>query len=140
VNFSPGQGDIVPTHALSAIRNTSLTSSGGPTRSRALVAGSPAIDAENSNKCPPPNTDQRGSPRAERYPSLVRVRNCDIGSFEFTTVPAARCNAQAGTIVGLEGNNPELRGTESAGVVQSRGGADRVVAFGGNDVACGEYR
>jgi hypothetical protein len=67
-------------------------------------------------------TQTSGAHLALRSVSLPgKVRNCYIGSLEFTTVPAATCNAQAAAIVGLEGNNPELRGTEGAGVVQSRG-------------------
>ncbi|MBD2768944.1 T9SS type A sorting domain-containing protein [Hymenobacter sp. BT664] len=48
---------------------------GGPTRTMALQAGSPAIDAGNG--CPA--TDQRGTPR---------VGACDIGAFEYGAVLA----------------------------------------------------
>lgn len=47
-----------------------LANNGGPTQTRELLAGSPAIDA--GNNCPP--TDQRGA---------IRPSNgCDIGAFE----------------------------------------------------------
>ena len=50
-----------------------LANNGGPTQTRELLAGSPAIDAGNNAACPP--TDQRG---------VVRPSNgtCDIGAFE----------------------------------------------------------
>lgn len=50
-----------------------LQNNGGPTFTRALLPGSPAINA-GSPDCPPPATDQRGVTRAGR---------CDIGAFEF---------------------------------------------------------
>ncbi len=51
-----------------------LADNGGPTLTRALLAGSPAIDAGSSD-CPPPATDQRGVARPQG-PA------CDIGAFE----------------------------------------------------------
>ena len=51
-----------------------LADNGGPTQTRALLAGSPAIDA-GSNDCPPPATDQRGVARPQGA-------SCDIGAFE----------------------------------------------------------
>jgi hypothetical protein len=50
-----------------------LADNGGPTRTMALLSGSPAIDAGDDANCPP--TDQRGVSR----PFGVR---CDIGAFE----------------------------------------------------------
>jgi hypothetical protein len=88
VGFTPGATDITATSngnrptVLSAILNTTLANNGGPTRTHALVAGSPAVDAvTNVNTCPPPARDQRG---------VVRPRDgngdggvaCDTGSFE----------------------------------------------------------
>jgi hypothetical protein len=64
-----------------------LADNGRSTQTRALLAGSPAIDFRSSD-CPPPATDQRGIAR----PQGAR---CDIGAFE---APAAhvwgdlRCN------------------------------------------------
>ena len=49
-----------------------LTNNGGPTKTHALLAGSPAIDAVLGT-CPPPAADQRGLPRSGA---------CDIGAFE----------------------------------------------------------
>lgn len=50
-----------------------LVNNGGPTRTHALLAGSPAIDAASAADCPA--TDQRGVPRPQRA-------GCDIGSYE----------------------------------------------------------
>lgn len=47
---------------------------GGPTKTMALLIGSPAIDAVLSG-CPPPTTDQRGVSRPQGA-------HCDVGAFE----------------------------------------------------------
>jgi len=57
----------------------SLADNGGPTRTRALLAGSPAIDAGNSTICADPlidNLDQRGIARP--------ADACVLGAFERT--------------------------------------------------------
>jgi CSLREA domain-containing protein len=51
-----------------------LADNGGPTRTHALLAGSPAINA-GSGDCPPPDSDQRGVTRPQG-PA------CDIGAYE----------------------------------------------------------
>jgi hypothetical protein len=88
VNFTPGATDITSTSdgttpkALNAILNTNLANNGGPTRTHALVQGSPAIDAvTNVNTCPPPAKDQRGIARPQDGNGDGGVA-CDIGSFE----------------------------------------------------------
>jgi hypothetical protein len=74
VGFSPGPTDIVPYVGISGILMP-LADNGGPTKTHALVAGSPAIDASPADAdCAP--TDQRGVIRPQG-PS------CDIGSFEY---------------------------------------------------------
>jgi CSLREA domain-containing protein len=50
-----------------------LVNNGGPTDTRALAAGSPAIDAGTNDGCPP--ADQRGVARPQGP-------DCDIGAFE----------------------------------------------------------
>jgi CSLREA domain-containing protein len=50
-----------------------LALNGGPTRTHALAAGSPAIDAGDSARCP--STDQRGVARPQG-------NSCDIGAYE----------------------------------------------------------
>ena len=55
-----------------------LASNGGFTRTRALLAGSPAIGAGNPATCT--DADQRG---------FTRVATCDIGAYEFIPPPSA---------------------------------------------------
>lgn len=57
-----------------------LQNNGGPTFTRALLPGSPAIDAGNPSFSPPPEFDQRGS-------GFARIVNghIDVGSFELQT-------------------------------------------------------
>ena len=65
--------------ALTSILQTTLKNNGGPTKTHALVVGSPAIDAGHPAVCasaPVNNKDQRGESR----PAGVA---CDIGAFEF---------------------------------------------------------
>jgi CSLREA domain-containing protein len=52
-----------------------LADNGGPTQTRALLAGSQAIDAGTA--CPPPFADQRGTTRPQGSA-------CDIGAYEYT--------------------------------------------------------
>jgi hypothetical protein len=62
-----------------------LRTNGGPTRTIALLAASPAIDtiplADCTDQASPPNpviTDQRGFPRPD-----AAETNCDIGAYEY---------------------------------------------------------
>jgi CSLREA domain-containing protein len=71
--FGSGQG-VMSTDPLLA----GLANNGGPTDTRALRQGSPAIDAGDSQVCGITGTDQRRAPF---------VGNCDIGAFEFGGVP-----------------------------------------------------
>ncbi len=72
--FSPGATDIVPGAGIANILMP-LAYNGGPTKTHALVAGSPAIDASPADAdCAP--KDQRGVARPQGA-------SCDIGSFEF---------------------------------------------------------
>ena len=59
-----------------------LADNGGPVPTRALLPGSPAIDAMPTGICPPPATDERGVARPQGSA-------CDIGAFEFSaeTIP-----------------------------------------------------
>src|SRR5437016_5440311 len=67
-----GAGDLSNRDPLLGV----LASNGGATQTRALSAGSPAIDAGSNAACPA--TDQRGVARP--FPA---GGNCDIGAFEF---------------------------------------------------------
>src|SRR5205823_342800 len=67
-----------------------LADNGGPTKTRALGAGSPAIDHADP-ACPPPGPDQRGVARRQGP-------RCDIGAFELevrNAAPVARDGAAA---------------------------------------------
>jgi hypothetical protein len=80
-DFTPSGSDVnaasdggTPT-ALAAIFNTTLADNGGPTKTHALVAGSPAIDLDGT--CSTALTeDQRG------YTRPVNSK-CDAGAFEY---------------------------------------------------------
>jgi predicted outer membrane repeat protein len=63
-----------------------LRNNGGPTKTQALLPGSPAIDAGNPNGCTDGQgrllkTDQRGRPR----PDKEDTSGCDMGAFERQT-------------------------------------------------------
>ena len=70
-----GSGDMANTSAALG----AMAGNGGPTETRALASGSPAIDAGDNANCP--NTDQRGSMRPADG-SLKNTEICDIGAFE----------------------------------------------------------
>ena len=71
--FGAGQGVMSVDPLLGPVANN-----GGPTDTRALRQGSPAIDGGNAQFCGVTGTDQRRAPF---------VGNCDIGAFEFNGVP-----------------------------------------------------
>jgi hypothetical protein len=85
--FTPGSTDITATSngnnptGLSNILNSTLANNGGPTRTHALVAGSPAIDTVADGTCPPPNQDQRGVRRPQDGDN-DGAAICDTGAFE----------------------------------------------------------
>jgi hypothetical protein len=70
--FNPALGDLINTDP----QLGALASNGSPTQTRALLAGSPAINAVTAGNCPPPSVDQRGVTRPQGSA-------CDIGAFEF---------------------------------------------------------
>jgi hypothetical protein len=73
--------DISLSQPLSETLTAELANNNGPTPTRALVAGSPAIDAVNDGTCPPPAKDQCGVTRPQDGNNDA-VAICDIGSSE----------------------------------------------------------
>jgi len=71
-----------------------LVDNGGPTKTHALLFGSPAIDAGNPQGCTDPQgailaTDQRGYARAAGIIIGSGSPRCDIGAYEFLAAPVA---------------------------------------------------
>ena len=125
VGFSPGPTDIVPNAPLSAILKP-LADNGGPTKTHALPAGSPALNASPANSgCKP--TDQRGVTRPQGAA-------CDIGAFE--QGPPVLCNGQIARILGTVGNE-RLVGTPGPDVIHGLAGRDIIDGLEGNDIICG---
>ena len=144
--FTPGARDIVPPAPLSAILGP-LADNGGPTKTHALPAGSPAIDGVPLALCAT-NTDQRGAPRP-RDGDGNAVAACDIGAFESESLlppppppppppPQAprTCNGLTVTIQGTD-SGETLSGTSGNDVIDGQGGNDVLRGRGGNDVLCG---
>jgi CSLREA domain-containing protein len=95
-----------------------LQDNGGPTFTRALPAGSPAIDAGGS-ACPA--LDQRGAPRSV----------CDIGAYDLNTCMGVAVN-RIGT-----GGADVLAGTVGPDAFLLLGGNDRANGLAGADRLCG---
>jgi hypothetical protein len=85
-----------------------LQDNGGPTKTRALLSGSPAIDRRNSSQSA--TTDQRGFARPVDDPTRGNATNgdgSDIGAFEMQAGDLSGCeaitfNATAGELYRLE--------------------------------------
>ena len=73
--------DISLSQPLSETLTAEFANNNGPTPTRALVAGSPAIDAVNDGTCPPPAKDQRGITKPQDGNNDA-FAICDIGSSE----------------------------------------------------------
>jgi hypothetical protein len=109
--FTPGPTDIVPPAGvqIADILDPTLAGNGGPTRTHALVPGSPAIDG-GSTDCTdatgaPLTTDQRGMPRPIDA-NGDGIRDCDIGVFE--SPPVAKIDIQPG--ISPNRINPKSKG------------------------------
>jgi CSLREA domain-containing protein len=110
-----------------------LADNGGPTPTRALRKGSPALDAgDPGTAASGPNfcetTDQRGVKRPQGP-------RCDIGSFEREQPTEVLCLGRPVTITGTSGGDV-LTGTIKRDVIRALGGDDVIDALGGNDRIC----
>jgi hypothetical protein len=83
--FTVGATDLVPAVPLPAILDPTLGHNGGPTRTHALVFGSPAVDAIPGAGCAT-GVDQRGAPRPQDADGDT-IPDCDIGAVERGLVP-----------------------------------------------------
>jgi len=93
-----------------------LANNGGPTDTRALLPGSPAIDAGDNATCEP--TDQRGVTRPQG-PA------CDIGAYELL-VAAPDCSQAAASPNLLWPPNHKLVPIQVTGVTNAGGGAETI--------------
>ena len=83
--FAPGASDLIPGVGVNQILIATAQTNGGTTKTHALPAGSPAIDAAPSADCTPrpvDGLDQRGKPRNANGKGGASMKECDIGAFE----------------------------------------------------------
>lgn len=83
-----------------------LANNGGPTQTRALGPGSPAINAASG--CPPPATDQRGNTRPQGSACEIGAFECQAGTPECggTAATPTPTNTPAGVATGTPTNTP----------------------------------
>lgn len=84
VGFKRGPTNIVPVKGVTVAKilcPLALVALDDLTRTHALIAGSPALNKITTG-CPPPLTDQRGTPRPQPTAGPQPPAACDIGSFE----------------------------------------------------------
>ncbi|MEZ4519280.1 MAG: choice-of-anchor Q domain-containing protein [Chloroflexota bacterium] len=83
VGFIPDASDIIPGSGVTPaqIIDPELTNNWGPTWTRALIAGSPAIDRVPTSQCEG-LLDQRGFPRNVDGDGQPSDAECDIGAYE----------------------------------------------------------
>jgi predicted outer membrane repeat protein len=112
-----------------------LAENGGPTLTRALLAGSPAIDTANG--CPASGVDQRGA---------LRAAPCDVGAYEFGAKPTLTGLVPSSVLQGSGAFTLQVEGSNFlSGTVALWGGSVRpttvvsatrlLVAVGASDVA-----
>ncbi len=114
-------GDIIADPMLGA-----LADNGGPTRTHALLKGSPATNAGGS---PFPATDQRGIPRPQGFAN-------DIGSVERRqTINVVQCptggsstecvgTSAADALIGRDGTYDNIKGVQGDDTYNGQGGCD----------------
>ena len=108
-----------------------LANNGGPTTTRALRSGSPALDKGMGS-----GGDQRGAARPFNLPGVPRsgaagANNADIGAYERVLCAGVLVNR-----VGTSGRD-RLRGTKRRDGILGLGGADLLRGLGGGDGLCG---
>ncbi len=102
-----------------------LADNGGPTRTHALLAGSPAIDAAAS--CGTVLVDQRGVKRPVDGDAVAGAK-CDYGAYELTpALPLPRYWGRLSTIARTPENDS----------ITGKNGPDVILTFGGNDTVDG---
>ncbi len=114
--YTAALGDITGVDA----KLVPLAENGGPTKTHALLPGSPALNAGAG--CA--RNDQRGVPRAAGGA-------CDIGAYELV-----RCRGRIANYVGTNGRDV-LTGTAGPDAFLLLGGTDTAFGLGGSDVFCG---
>jgi CSLREA domain-containing protein len=89
-----------------------LADNGGSTKTMALLAGSPAINAGDAATCPP--TDQRG---------YSRVGYCDIGAYEYVppVIPPVTAGIKLNSIANITGTTVSATGTAIGTGITERG-------------------
>lgn len=102
---------------------------GGPTDTRPLLAGSPAIEAGRSG-----GPDQRGAGRpfnVRKLPAATGGNGADIGSYE-----RALCGNAVINVIGSDGKD-RLSGRNGVDGILGLGGNDVIKGLAGNDGLCG---
>ena len=99
-----------------------LANNGGPTQTRALLLGSPAIDLVPLSSCTV-SADQRGVARPQGA-------GCDSGSYEHLPTLPQQCS-------GNIGNYNIIQGTNGNDNLNGGAGRDLIFAYGGDDKLTG---
>ncbi len=122
-----GTGDQLADPALGP-----LADNGGPTQTRAIAPGSPALDNVPNAFCVGGTlaNDQRGVPRPFDGDGDTLL-DCDTGAYEYATCAGATVN-----VVGTGGPDA-LIGTPDPDGILALGGSDQITAGGGVDRVCG---
>jgi hypothetical protein len=106
-----------------------LADNGGPTRTHALAAGSPALDAGIST-----GADQRGVPRPFDLKGIAPApggNSADMGAYE-----RALCGKTVINLIGTDGKD-RISGGKGPDGILGLGGADTLKGLRGNDGLCG---
>ena len=122
-----------------------LADNGGPTKTMAPAATSPAVDTGSAFGL---TTDQRGLARPTDLASVPNsgaagADGTDMGAFELQPAvtppppppPPVKCRGRVATVVGSPAKDV-VKGTRRADVIAGLGGSDTVRGLGGNDLVC----